>query len=97
MYQKIATEILTQIIKYLNLKHQKAKKTSRNLTKKENEILACVSSYVVLSLHRKDCRILEPGKNSIIATAAFQVLDTFKVSGGDSLSSENFKEYGNSW
>ena len=42
-------------------------------------------------------RILKIGKNNIIATAALQVLDTFKVSGGDSLSSENFKEYRNSW
>ena len=33
----------------------------------------------------------------ILATAALQVLDTFKVSGTDSLSSENFIEYRNSW
>ena len=33
LYQNIATEVLTQMIKYLNLKHHKAKQTSRNLTK----------------------------------------------------------------
>ena len=47
--------------------------------------------------HRKYSRILRTGENNITATAALQVLDTFKVSGGDSLSSENFKEYRNSW
>ena len=97
LYQNIATEVLTQMIKYLNLKHQKAKQTSRNLTKEEKEILPYVSGYVALALHRKYCRILKTGKNNIIATAALQVLDTFKVSGGDSSSSENFKKYGNSW
>ena len=97
LYQNIATEVLTEMIKYLNLKHYKAKQTSRNLTKEEKEVLAYVSGYVVLALYRKYCRILKTGKNNIIATAALQVLDTFKVSGGDSLSSENFKEYRNSW
>ena len=81
LYQNIATEALTQMIKYLNLKHHKAKQTSQNLTKEEKEILAYISSYVVLALHRKYCRILKTGKNNIIATAALQVLDTFKVSG----------------
>ena len=95
LYQNIATEVLTQMIKYLNLKH-KAKQTSQNLTKEEKEILAYVSGYVVLALHRKYCRILKTGKNNIIATAVLQVFDTFKVSGGDSLSSENFNEYRNS-
>ena len=37
------------------------------------------------------------GKNNIIATGALQVLETLKVSSGDSLSSDNFKEYRNSW
>ena len=97
LYQNIATEVLTQMIKYLNLKHYKAKQTSRNLTKEEKEILAYVSGYVVLALHRKYCRILKTGKNNIIATAVLQVLDTFKDSGGDSLSSENFKEHRNNW
>ena len=96
LYQNIATEALTQMIKYLNLKHHKAKQTSQNLTKEEKEILAYVSGYVVLALHRKYCRILKTGKNNIIATAVLQVFDTFKVSGGDSLSSENFNEYRNS-
>ena len=69
LYQNIATEVLTQMIKYLNLKHYKAKQTSRNLTKEEKEILAYVSGYVVLALHRKYCKILKTGKNNI-ATAA---------------------------
>ena len=69
LYQNIATEVLTQMIKYLNLKHYKAKQTSRNLTKEEKEILAYVSGYVVLALHRKHCKILKTGKNNI-ATAA---------------------------
>ena len=50
-----------------------------------------------MALHRKYCRILKTGKNNIIATAVLQVLETFKVSGGDSLSSENFKEHRNNW
>ena len=94
--QNITTELLTQMIKYLNLKHQKAKQTSRNLTKEEKEILSYVSGYAVLALHRKYCRILKTGKIHMVATAALQALNTFKVSGGDSLSSENFKGYRNS-
>ena len=50
-----------------------------------------------MALQRKYCRILKTGKNNIIETAPLEVFDTFKVSGGDSLSSENFKEYRNSW
>ena len=93
LYQNIAKEVLTQMIKYLNLKYQKAKQTSRNSTKEEKEILVYA---LVLALHWRYCRMLKTGKNNIIATASLQVLDTFKVSGRDTLSNENSKEYRNS-
>ena len=93
LYQNIAKEVLTQMIKYLNLKYQKAKQTSRNSTKEEKEILVYA---LVLALHRRYCRMLKTGKNNIIATASLQVLDKFKVSGRDTLSNENPKEYRNS-
>ena len=93
LYQNIAKEVLTQMIKYLNLKYQKAKQTSRNSTKEEKEILVYA---LVLALHRRYCRMLKTGKNNIIATASLQVLDTFKVSGRDTLINENSKEYRNS-
>ena len=70
LYQNIPTEVLAQIIKYLNLKHKRYKQTIRNLTNEEKKILAYASGYDVLALHRKDCRILKTGKNNIIATAA---------------------------
>ena len=93
LYQNIPEEVLTQMIKYLNLKYQKAKQTSRNSTKEEKEILVYA---LVLALHRRYCRMLKTGKNNIIATASLQVLDAFKVSGRDTLINENSKEYRNS-
>ena len=58
---------------------------------------ADVTYDVALALQLKNCRILKTGKNNVTATAALQVLDTFKVSGIDSLSSDNCKDYRNSW